>query len=103
MKLTENQLEEIQAKVSEATSDAFRKTILSFVNDHNKSQRAWDGDHKEFKVNEDSFLDDFLPKICLTPATVEVVDKNGNIKGYITDKELSTALTKTHLSSSSRS
>ena len=45
MKLTENQLEEIQAKVSEATSDAFRKTILSFVNDHNKSQRAWDGDH----------------------------------------------------------
>jgi len=55
------------------------------------------------KVNEDSFLDEFLPKICLTPATVEVVDKNGNIKGYITDKELSTALTKTHLSSSSRS
>mgnify|MGYP001396515366 FL=1 len=46
------------------------------------------------KVNEDSFLDEFLPQACLTPATVEVVDKSGNIKGYITDKELSKALTK---------
>ena len=48
------------------------------------------------KVNEDSFIDEFLPKVCLTPATIEVVDKSGNVKGYITDKELSTALTKTH-------
>ncbi len=46
------------------------------------------------KVNEDSFLDEFLPQVCLMPATVEVVDKSGNIKGYITDKELSKALTK---------
>jgi len=46
------------------------------------------------KVNEDSFLDEFLPKVCLTPATVEVVDKSGNVKGYITEKELSKALTK---------
>ena len=46
------------------------------------------------KVNEDSFLDEFLPQVCLTPATVEVVDKSGNIKGYITEKELSAALTK---------
>jgi len=46
------------------------------------------------KVNEDSFLDEFLPQVCLTPATVEVVDKSGNIKGYITEKELSVALTK---------
>ena len=48
------------------------------------------------KVNEDSFLDEFLPKVCCTPTTVEVVDKSGNVKGYITDKELSKALTKTH-------
>ena len=51
---------------------------------------------RTLKVNEDSFLDEFLPKDCLTPATVEVVDKSGNVKGYITDKELSVALTKTH-------
>jgi glycine betaine/proline transport system ATP-binding protein len=48
------------------------------------------------KVKEDTFLDEFLPKVCLTPATVEVVDKSGNVKGYITDKELSNALTKSH-------
>ena len=48
------------------------------------------------KVNEDTFLDEFLPKVCCTPTTVEVVDKSGNVKGYITDKELSKALTKTH-------
>ena len=41
------------------------------------------------KVSEDTFLDEFLPKVWLTPATVEVVDKSGNVKGYITDIELS--------------
>jgi len=48
------------------------------------------------KVKEDTFLDEFLPKVCLTSSTVEVVDKSGNVNGYITDKELSKALTKTH-------
>ena len=49
---------------------------------------------RTIKINEDSFLDEFLPQVCLTPATVEVVDKSGNVKGYITEKELSKALTK---------
>jgi glycine betaine/proline transport system ATP-binding protein len=48
------------------------------------------------KVNENDFLDEFLSQVCLTPATVEVVDNDGNIKGYITEKELSKALTKTN-------
>ena len=39
MNLTEEQLSEIQIKVSEATSDAFRKTILDFVKDYNKSKK----------------------------------------------------------------
>jgi len=55
------------------------------------------------KVKEDTFLDEFLPKVCLTPATVEVVDKSGNVKGYITDKELSKALTKTHSNGATKS
>jgi len=46
------------------------------------------------KVNEDSFIDEFLPQVCCTDADVEVVDKSGNVKGYITEKELSKALTK---------
>ena len=48
------------------------------------------------KVNENDFLDEFLPKVCLTPATIEVIDNDGNIKGYITEKVLSKALTKTN-------
>ena len=55
------------------------------------------------KVNEDTFLEEFLPKVCLTSATIEVVDKSGNIKGYITDKELSKALTKSHSNGTAKS
>ena len=65
------------------------KVIMVPANKFNGSKNT-----NMIKVNEDSFLDEFLPQICLKPAIVEVVDKNGNIKGYITDKELSKALTK---------
>ncbi len=46
------------------------------------------------KVYEDTFLDEFLPKVCCSPTLVEVIDNKGNIKGYISDKELSLALSK---------
>ena len=82
--------------------------VAAFVRDVNRSKvikakvimipaNKFNGSKKSsmIKVNEDSFLDDFLPKFCLTSATVEVIDKNGNAKGYITDKEISKALTKT--------
>ena len=46
------------------------------------------------KVQEDQFIDEFLPKIVCTNANCEVVDKNGNISGYITNKELQKTLTK---------
>jgi len=59
-----------------------------------KFKRQKEKNSNTIKVKEDSFLDEFLPKVCLTPATVEVVDKSGNVKGYITEKELSKALTK---------
>ena len=49
------------------------------------------------KVQEDQFLDEFLPKVVCSNANCEVVDKNGNVKGYITQKELSKALTKEHM------
>ncbi len=55
------------------------------------------------KVNEDTFLEEFLPKVCLTSATIEVIDKSGNVKGYITDKELSKALTKSHSNGTTKS
>ena len=67
------------------------KIIMVSANKFNGSKNI-----NTIKVNEDSFIDEFLPKVCLTQATIEVVDKSGNVKGYITDKELSTALTKNH-------
>ena len=49
------------------------------------------------KVNEDQFIDEFLPKVVCSNENCEIVDKEGNVKGYITEKELSKALTKEHM------
>jgi glycine betaine/proline transport system ATP-binding protein len=46
------------------------------------------------KVQEDQFIEEFLPQVVCTNANCEVVDKQGNIKGYITNKELKESLTK---------
>ena len=49
------------------------------------------------KVGEDQFLDEFLPKVVCSNENCEIVDKEGAVKGYITEKELSKALTKEHM------
>ena len=46
------------------------------------------------KVVEDQFIEEFLPQVVCTNANCEVVDKQGNIKGYITNKELQKSLTR---------
>ena len=46
------------------------------------------------KVHEDQFIEEFLPQVVCTNANCEVVDKQGNVKGYITNKELQKSLTK---------
>ena len=46
------------------------------------------------KVNEDQFIEEFLPQIVCTNANCEVIDKSGNVTGYITNKELQSSLTK---------
>jgi len=46
------------------------------------------------KVQEDQFIEEFLPQVVCTNANCEVVDKQGNVKGYITNKELQKSLTK---------
>jgi glycine betaine/proline transport system ATP-binding protein len=55
------------------------------------------------KVNEDQFIDEFLPKVVCSSANCEIVDKEGNIKGYLTEKELSKALTKEHMANAVKS
>ncbi len=46
------------------------------------------------KVGEDQFIEEFLPQVVCNNANCEVVDKQGNIKGYITNKELQKSLTR---------
>ena len=46
------------------------------------------------KVHEDQFIEEFLPQVVCTNANCEVVDKQGNTKGYITNKELQESLSK---------
>ena len=43
------------------------------------------------------FLEEFLPQVVCSNANCEVVDKSGNIKGYLTQNELSKALAKENL------
>ena len=50
--------------------------------------------NNRIKVQEDQFLEEFLSKIVCSDTTVEVVDKKGDIKGYITNKELESSLVK---------
>ena len=46
----------------------------------------------KIKVSEDDFLEEFLPNVVGKNVIVEVVDTKGNVKGYITDKELQKSL-----------
>ena len=60
----------------------------------NNQFKGKDKSNNRIKVNEDQFLEEFLSKIVCSDTTVEVVDKKGDVKGYITNKELETSLTK---------
>ena len=66
------------------------KTIMTPSNKF----KGKDKSNNRIKVNEDQFLEEFLSKIVCSDTTVEVVDKKGDIKGYITNKELETSLVK---------
>ena len=59
------------------------KIIMKSVNESNDIDKS-----NLIKVNEDQFIEEFLPKVVCTNANCEVVDKQGNVKGYITNKEL---------------
>ena len=48
-----------------------------------------------YKYDEDTFIEELVPKVLKDRSTIEVVDKNGSTTGYISSDELSEALTKT--------
>ena len=65
------------------------KIIMTKANETNGIDKS-----NLIKVNEDQFIEEFLPQIVCTNANCEVVDKSGNITGYITNKELQSSITK---------
>ena len=46
------------------------------------------------RVQEDQFIEEFLPKIVCKSSNCEVIDKQGHVRGYITNKELQSSLIK---------
>ena len=44
---------------------------------------------------ENSFIEEFLPLVLEKRSVVEVIDKDGNNMGFITEKELAQSLSKT--------
>ena len=46
------------------------------------------------KVHEDQFIEEFLPEVVCNNSNCEIVDKQGNTKGYISNKELQNTLSK---------
>ncbi len=65
------------------------KIIMKPINDSNDISKT-----DLIKVNEDEFIEEFLPKVVCSNSNCEVVDKQGNTKGYISNKELQSSLTK---------
>jgi len=65
------------------------KVVMSSANETNGIDKS-----NLIKVNEDQFIEEFLPQVVCTNANCEVVDKEGNTKGYITNKELQKSLSK---------
>tara|TARA_Y100001935_G_scaffold126256_1_gene104720 strand:- start:112 stop:1137 length:1026 start_codon:yes stop_codon:yes gene_type:complete len=65
------------------------KTIMKKVNEVNGIDK-----NNLIKVEEDQFIEEFLPQVVCTNANCEVVDKQGSVKGYITNKELQESLTR---------
>ena len=64
------------------------KVIMTPVNQTNGIDK-----NNLIKVHEDQFIEEFLPQVVCTNANCEVVNKQGDIKGYITNKELQKSLT----------
>jgi len=50
---------------------------------------------ESYKVDADTYIEEFLPRVLRERSTIVVVDKKGDTMGYITEKELAISLSKT--------
>jgi len=67
------------------------KTVMIKANEFNSNDLKL---AEVFKVDESSYIEQFLPKVLADRCTIMVVDKMGDTKGYITEKELAVSLSK---------
>ena len=67
------------------------KTVMVKANEFNTSEIKLS---EVYKVDEGSYIEQFLPKVLADRCTIMVVDKMGDTKGYITEKELAVSLSK---------
>jgi len=67
------------------------KTVMIKANEFNSNDLKLS---EVFKVDEGSYIEQFLPKVLADRCTIMVVDKMGDTKGYITEKELAVSLSK---------
>jgi glycine betaine/proline transport system ATP-binding protein len=67
------------------------KTVMIKANEFNSNDLKL---AEVFKVDEGSYIEQFLPKVLADRCTIMVVDKMGDTKGYITEKELAVSLSK---------
>ena len=67
------------------------KTVMIKANEFNSKEIKL---ADVYKVDESSYIEQFLPKVLADRCTVMVVDKMGDRKVYITEKELAIALSK---------
>ena len=58
---------------------------------------------ESYKVDGDTFIEEFLPKVLQDRSTIVVVDNKGDTMGYITEKELAISLSKTSHNESKKS
>ena len=65
------------------------KVIMKPVNEANEIDKK-----NLIKIEEDQFIEEFLPQVVCSNSNCEVVDKKGNVKGYISNKELQKSLSK---------
>ena len=65
------------------------KVIMKPVNEANEIDKK-----NLIKIEEDQFIEEFLPQVVCSSSNCEVVDKKGNVKGYISNKELQKSLSK---------
>ncbi len=68
------------------------KTVMIKVNEFDVSNIKLSD---VYTVDESCYIEEFLPQVLAKRCYVKVVDKKGDTKGYITEKELAVSLSKT--------